>query len=142
MSKYKNSLGKDIDVKVQVFTRPNFRDGNHEMFLYVGRNILENIFDTKKIDKKTTVIKLYYPDTWANIPELQALMEYVFYFYPNLEKLEIVTHSVYIIQNVYEEHLEIHDDPTQFPANHNPLSRLAPLPEGFGGLHVNGVKVT
>lgn len=138
---YKNKKGEEIDLHVKVWTRPNLRDGTHEMLLYVGRGILENIFDKKVIDKKTTDVGIRYPETWCNIPELQCLVEWIPHFYPNVEKVTIETHSVYIIQTVRSEQIGIYDNPADFPSIVKPEQHLAPSPEAFKGLWANGVTV-
>lgn len=141
MSKYKNKKGEDVDVLVKVYTRPNLRDGTHEMLLYNGRHFIENIFDKKVVCENTTDVFMYYPETWANIAELQSLMEFVFHFYPNIKKLSITTHSVYIIQTTYAEHIRIYDNPTDYPQTSEPMDKLAPSPDKFEGLWANGVKI-
>ena len=40
---YKNAKGKEIDLQVLVYTRPNLRD--NEMLAYIGIGFLKNIFD-------------------------------------------------------------------------------------------------
>lgn len=133
---YINKQGNEINFLLQVKTRPNLRDGNHEMRLYVGRSILENIFDKKVVDEKTKEIYLYYPETWCNIPELQKLMDFIVYFYPNIEKLVIETHSVYIIQNVHAKNIKIYDDPAEYPQSNDPMKHLAPSDSYTGQLQV------
>ena len=141
-SAYKNKKGQEIDLYVKVFTRPNLRDGEHEMFLYVGRPILENIFDKKLINENVKEIYIRYPETWCNIPELQCLMDWIPHFYPNVEKIDIETHSVYIIQNVRADQIRIHDNPADYPASNNkPTDRFCPEQKQFEGLWVNGKKI-
>lgn len=135
-SKYKNKNGKEVDVEVMVNTRPNLRDGTHEMMLYSGRHFLENIFDAKKIDEKTKDVWFYYPETWANIPELQALVDFTFYFYPNIEKLRITTHSVYIVQTVRSEHMLVDNGKDLYPQTGKVMDHFSPPPKPFEGLHV------
>lgn len=141
---YKNKKGQEIDFHLKVWTRPNLRDGTHEMFLYVGRPILENIFDKKQIDEHTKEICIRYPETWCNIPELQCLVDWIPHFYPNIEKLDIETHSVYILQTVRKEHIGIYDKPDSFPctSENNPLTHFAPTQQPFKGLWANGKKIS
>jgi len=136
---YKNKNGKPVEVFVGVWTRPNLRSGDHEMALYMGKSILDNVFDKKVIDEKTKSIHIHYPETWCNIPELQCLVDFIFHFYPNIEKLDIITHSVYIIQNVSSQHMGIYDKPEDYPSGvTKPTQHLAPPQKGFTGLHING----
>lgn len=138
IGKYKNKKGEDVDVTVDVYTRPNLRGYSHEMSLYVGRGFLDNIFDEKVINEKTTHVFFHYPETWANIVELQSLMELVFHFYPNIKKLSVTTHSVYIIQNTSSEHIRIMDDSSKFPQSLKPESFMSPKPDESNGLQVLG----
>jgi hypothetical protein len=142
MHSFKNKHGKEIDYMLKVYTRPNLRDGTHEMLLYVGKSILDNIFDKKQIDEKTTSVGLYYPETWCNIPELQCLLNFIVYFYPNLEELTITTHSVYIIQNTRREQCGIYDDVSKYEmANATPMTHFCASPEAFKGLWANGKRI-
>lgn len=136
---YVNANGTPIDLHVKVWTRPNLRDGCHEMMLYSGKAFLDNIFDKKVVDPSVTTVWAYYPETWCNIPELQALMDWIPKFYPNVTKIDITTHSVYIIQTVRAQQIGIYDKHSDFPQNHGTdchLKHLAPPPEAFKGLHV------
>jgi len=58
---------------------------------------------------------MYYSETWCNILELRALPEWMTQFYPNVKKITIYTHSVYIIQCVHHEHIKIIDDASLYP---------------------------
>lgn len=135
-SRYKNKKGEKVEVVVKVYTRPNLRSGKHEMLLYQGKHFLDNIFDIKKEDNKTTEVFIYYPETWANIIELRGLVDFVFHFYPNIQRLEITTHSVYIVQTVYSEHIRIYDQNNEYPETTDPQKHMSPPPESFNGLHV------
>ncbi len=141
LPEYVNKAGEQIDLWVKVLTRPNLRSGMHEMFIYRGKSILENIFDKKKIDTKTKQIDIYYPENWCNIPELQALVDWIPHFYPNVEKVNIETHSVYIIQTVRSKQIGIYDDPTEYPQTNKPEEYLAPSPAAFEGLWANGKRI-
>lgn len=112
---YVNSKGEQVDFVLFVETRPNLRNPNHEMQMYIGKSIVDNIFENKVVDEKTKNITIYYPDTWCNILELRQLTEWLLHFYPNLLKLRIYTHSVYIIQCVRSEHIRIIDDASLYP---------------------------
>lgn len=138
----KNAKNEDVEIIVHVKTRPNLRDGQHEMLLYVGRSLLDNIFDKKEIDMETESVGFYYPETWCNISELMGLVRAVFHYYPNVKKIEIHTHSVYIIQNVRAECIRIYDQPSDYPQTDNPEDHLCPPPEEMEGLMVIGGKMS
>lgn len=102
---YLNKKGEQIDFTVRVHQRPNLRGGFDEMFMYQGKQILENMFDECKIDEQTTSFHLEYPERWANILELRAISTRMLVCYPNLIKATITTHSVYIVQCVHAQHI-------------------------------------
>lgn len=106
---YKNSKGEQIDFTVNVFTRPNLRGSFNEMFMYQGKAALETMFDVCKVDENIKEIHFEYPERWANILELRAIPYRMITCFPNLEKVTITTHSVYIIQCVHAEHILIRD---------------------------------
>ena len=135
---YKNSKGDQVDFEVKVFTRPNLRDGTGEMLMYMGKGHLETMFDKCTVDEETTSIHLEYPERWCNILELRAIPERMLVVFPNLEKVTIVTHSVYIIQCVRKDHIGIYDDPSEFPEeNYTDLNtRYCKPPDKFQGLWV------
>lgn len=134
---YVNANGTPIDLTVKVWTRPNLREGVHEMRLYMGKAFLDNIFDKKIVDQNVTKVWAYYPETWCNIPELQSLVEWIPKFYPNVTKIDIETHSVYIIQTVRSSQIGIYDKHSDFPQEpHDHMRHLAPAPEALKGLHV------
>lgn len=130
--------GEQYDLTVRVFTRPNLREGEGEMMMYMGKGVLDNIFDICKVDEKTTSIHFEYPERWANILELRALVYRIPILYPNIKKVTIVTHSVYIIQCVQSEHIRVYDNPSEYPdGGYSDLTvRYCPLPESMAGLYV------
>jgi hypothetical protein len=130
---YKNQTGDEVDFTLSVFTRPNFRDGTREMFMYIGKSIIDNVFEKKQIDLTTTEISIEYPETWCNIIELRLLVDRIFKYYPNLKKLHIKTHSVYIIQCVYGKHILIHDNNIQEKFSET-TERQCDTPDTFVGL--------
>jgi hypothetical protein len=136
---YKNLKGEEYDFDVQVYTRPNLRDGVGEMLMYMGRSILEQMFDKCEIDEKTEIIHLEYPERWANILELRAIPERIPVCFPNIKKVTIVTHSVYIIQCVHNTHINMCDNNliTQYPEEKyaDLKTRYCPLPGHLEGLY-------
>jgi hypothetical protein len=139
-----NKNNVEIDYTCYVYTRPNLRDGIHEMNMFIGKYALDNMFDKKIVDTSTNHIEIYYPETFCNIPELQCLTSFITYFYPNLEKLIIHTHSVYILQTTRKEHILISDDSAKFPAptTIDANMRFCNPPEALKGLWANGKKIT
>jgi hypothetical protein len=112
-SEYKNKQGKEIDLLVKIYTRPNLR--GDEYYSYIGRNVIDNIFENLQVDEKTKEIQIYYPERWCNILEQRALLSRIPLLYPNIEKVTITTHSVYIIQCTERTQCGIYDDATQYP---------------------------
>jgi hypothetical protein len=110
---YRNIKGKEIDLHVLVYTRPNLRDDG--MFTHMGYNQLENIFDIGRVDKKLKEMNIIYPERWTNILEQKALLERIPILYPNIEKVTITTHSVYIIQCTQAAQVGICDDASKYP---------------------------
>jgi len=135
---YKNSLGEEIDLLVKVYTRPNLRDGVNEYLMYQGKFALEDIFDNKKGDDS---LSLYfeYPERWANILELWALVDRIPILYPKIQKVEIKTHSVYIIQCVRSSQISICDKPEMYPGGWpGEMLDCCPKPNILQGLYVAG----
>jgi hypothetical protein len=76
---------------------------------YMGRHVLDNCFDQFKIDEKTTSVFLSFPERWLSILEQRVLFNRLAAFYPNLKKVEIKTHSVYIVQCTHSDDCYIVD---------------------------------
>ena len=135
---YVNSKGEQIDFEVKVYTRPNLRDGTGEMLMYIGKGQLETMFDKCVVDPSVTSIHFEYPERWCNILELRAIPTRMLTCFPNLEKVTIVTHSVYIIQCVQAKHIGIYDDASKYPeTGHEDLNiRFCNPPDQFTGLWV------
>ena len=92
---------------VIVNRRPNLRDSYVEMTMFIGRSILDNIFEKFVVSDSTAPITLSYPETFCNIIELRALVGRLSHYYPKAESYTIITHSVYIIQTVNRENIRI-----------------------------------
>jgi len=86
------------NLEVLCMRRPWLRDPNLETELHMGRGVLDNIFDERVVEARTTHIFLSYPERWTNIIEQRLILPRVAHYYPNLKYLQIKTHSVYIIQ--------------------------------------------
>ena len=135
---YINGKGEHYDFHVKVYTRPNLRGSETEMLMYMGKHILDNLFDIRKVDEHTTSFHLEYPERWANLPELRAIVTRIPILYPNIQSVTITTHSVYIIQCVHKKHISVYDDPSKYPEeNYSDLSnRYSPEPSMMNGLYV------
>lgn len=107
-----NKNKNPLDFILYVFTRPNLR--NNSFFTHVGYNEIHNVFEDLKIDDKKEEINIMFPERWSNILEQRALVPRLWYYYPNLKKLTITTHSVYIIQCVHRENTLISDNYSDF----------------------------
>lgn len=87
-----------FQIMVYVQRRPHMRDGNLEYLFMLGTGVLRQIFDEERIDESVKVLTLYFPERYMNIVEERSLYDRLMHFCPNLEKLNIMTQSVYIIQ--------------------------------------------
>lgn len=88
----------ECEIKVYVHQRPHMRDDSLEYELYVGRGVLQNIFELnpKVCDDKSIILS--FPERWLNIVEERSLFARIGKYYPQLKTLTIKTQSVYIIQ--------------------------------------------
>jgi hypothetical protein len=92
---------RKFKLEVLIYRRPNLRDSTVEMEMYMGRNILDNLFDTMIVDTSVTSCYFSFPETWLNVVEQRSLLSRIEKYYPNIEQVKIKTHSVYIIQMTY-----------------------------------------
>lgn len=96
-----------MDVTVIVFTRPNMFAVNENLYHMIGYGVLKGLFSDPDFKSDGRCV-LFYPERFLNILEQRELI-------PRAEKagiseLEIVTHSVYIVQCVKKEDVRIVDD--------------------------------
>lgn len=87
-----------FELQVIVYRRPNLRDDNLEAEMYMGRRVLEQLFDKMEVDPTVKDVFLSFPERWLNLIELRQLLDRLQKYCPNLESATIKTHSVYIIQ--------------------------------------------
>lgn len=133
----KNSKGKEVDLLVQVYTRPNLR--SDDMLVYIGQQICRNCFDDFKIDQKTDKVYIEYPERWCNILELRQLVKRILDYYPNVIEIVIKTHSVYVIQCTRAEQIRIYDKNGDYPEKEvSPKTRYCPDPYQPQGLQIFG----
>ncbi len=88
-----------MDLKVYIYRRPNFRSPQWEFQLEIGRSLLEDMFDEKKQLPDVKKATFIFPERHLNIVEQRQLVDYAIpESLPNIEEVEIHTHSVFIIQ--------------------------------------------
>lgn len=85
-------------LKVLIQRRPHMRDDNLEYVFMIGISVLRQIFDEERVDPTLKKVVLYFPERYMNIVEERCLFDRLAHFCPNLESVEIMTQSVYIIQ--------------------------------------------
>jgi hypothetical protein len=98
---------------VHTVTRPNLRDD--EFFVFVGQQFLRDLFDGDGDMSSYVNVTLQCPERWLNILEQRALLMAVQVRCPKLQKLHIVTHSVYILQCSPNGTVFVIDDPSEYP---------------------------
>jgi hypothetical protein len=120
---------------VHTYTRPNLRDD--EMYVYVGQVFLMDLFDSDKDITDTKQIQLIYPERWLNVIEQRILFDAILNRCPNVEKLHIITHSVYIMQCTPNGCLFICDKASDYPEqSYVPGVRYCPSIKPDVGLQV------
>lgn len=87
-----------FNLTVHIYRRPNMRDDMLEMEMYLGRAVLDNLFDKMQVDELTTKVVFSFPERWLNIVEERSLFSRIAKYYPNMKDVQIKTQSVYIIQ--------------------------------------------
>jgi len=94
------------------------------------------MFDKCVVDPSITRFDMEYPERWANILELRAIPDRMIICFPNLQKVYIKTHSVYIIQCVHSQHIGIIDKAEKYPEkDYRDLKiRYCDEPDKFEGL--------
>jgi hypothetical protein len=98
-------------IKLIVTRRPHMRDDNLEYLLCMGTGVLRQIFDNEVVDSSVKNVVLYYPERYMNIVEERSLYSRLARYCPNLESLEIMTQSVYLIQMTPRESVFIVEHP-------------------------------
>jgi hypothetical protein len=94
-------LGVDVypfEIKCYVSIRPNLRTDALEMEMYVGRGVLDAMYDRKEVQPKVASLVLSYPERWLNILEQRQIYERCKAYLPNLKQVSLKTHSPFIIQ--------------------------------------------
>lgn len=104
MDRVKNG---ECELMVYVFQRPHMRSSRLEMEMYVGKGVLDNMFEPNPVVCQDEKIILSYPERWLNIVEERSIFARIGLYYPNLKSLTIKTHSVYIVQCCPSEYMRI-----------------------------------
>jgi hypothetical protein len=92
---------------VAVYQRPNLRVD--EFQVYMGKPYLDQLFNPEipLVDNSIKNIYLHYPERWLNIVEQRSLFARIGKYFPKIEELIIVTHSVYIVQCIRGDYIRI-----------------------------------
>ena len=102
------SDGSHREVNVYVYRRPNLRCPTWEMMLEVGSLYLREMFDNHKVLSDLKEACFVFPERHLNIVEQRLLMSHAIPLcLPNTKKIDIYTHSVYIIQCTDKENVKI-----------------------------------
>lgn len=124
-----------MEISVLCDPRPNLRD--KEMTVFVGQLFLSDLFDTDKDMSEHTSVYLEYPERWINILEQRALFKAIELRCPNMEKVSVLTHSVYIIQVTPSGCLKVISNKEDYPDKGYELGvRYCPMVKDAGGLQV------
>lgn len=104
-------------IKLIVTPRPHMRDDNLEYLFCMGTSVLRQVFDQEVVDPTVKKVVLYYPERYMNIVEERSLYSRFVKYCPNLESVEIMTQSVYLIQMTRRENILIieHPDDSGYP---------------------------
>jgi len=110
---------REVDLTVYVYQRPHMRDASLDFELYMGRKVLDGIFDDYRMMPDVREVTLPFPENWLNIIEQRLLYRRLGYYCPNLKTVMIKTQSVYIIQCTCAQNLKIihYDSPTPDESN-------------------------
>jgi hypothetical protein len=128
-----------VTLKVFIRTRPNLRCTAEETNMYIGYGMLEKLFDKGSSIPEIKNIQFWYPERWLNILEQRQLFNAIDQMCPNIETIEVVTHSVYIIQCTPNECAFLMDNAAEYPdISFSPGVRYCPLSKDseltiFGG---------
>jgi len=87
-----------FDLVVVLFQRPHLRDEGLQMEAYFGMGILESMFDKMEQRPGIEDLVLSFPERWLNIVEQRQLLERIEKYLPDIKRVDIKTHSPFIIQ--------------------------------------------
>lgn len=95
------------ELTVRVHRRANLLSPDVEMTQYIGYDILQTLFVREQVAPSIKRVHLFFPERWLNITQERSIFMRLEKFCPNLEKVEIDTGSVYIIQCVSNNNMQI-----------------------------------
>jgi len=114
-------VGREVDLMVYVYQRPNMRDQQLEFELQMGRDVLEAVFDKMVEMPHITEVFLSFPENHLNIIEQRVLYQRLGHYCHNLKKVIIKTQSVYIIQCTRNHCIGIVRVPGPLPVESTPI---------------------
>lgn len=134
-----------FELEVYIDTRPHLRDDSQEMEMYLGRRVLDSLFDRME-ETDDQYLTLSYPERWLNILEQRQLFQRIEKYCPKMKEVKILTHSVYIIQctpntccKLFVEDESIKDDGEGKLYSPPKVSFMG---KGLNGLHVVGGSIS
>jgi hypothetical protein len=86
------------EVLVYIYTRPNLRDETFMYESFIGRGVLESMYDKLEIREDVKELFLSFPEQWLNMLEQRQIYQRMQHYLPNLKKVTIKTHCLFIIQ--------------------------------------------
>ena len=94
---------------VYVTRRPWMRDPNLEYMFTQGLGVLQTLFDVESPPELLNIkqVSFWYPERYLNIVEERSLLRRLDKSCPQLEQVEIITQSVYLLQTVSNKDIKI-----------------------------------
>jgi hypothetical protein len=103
------------------------------MTAMMGFGFLERLFD-QECEMNDEEVYFEYPERWANLIEQRILYKKIEQRCPNMEKVTILTHSVYIIQCTPNGSVKIMYNKGEYSGKESIHTRACPLPDPDPGL--------
>lgn len=126
-----------------VYTRPNMFEVADNMYNLMGLGELKNLFTVENYKTKHKSVVWYYPERFLNIIEQRVLVSRA--EKAGYEEVQIVTHSVYIVQTVDSKNVRVYNGEPFIPEplyeDANPIFKLSHKDSGMpndSGLGVLG----
>lgn len=106
-NQYDRIKSGEIKLSVILHNRPHLRNDSFEYKFQIGYGLLCKLFDDLTIDTSVNTISLYFPERHINILEQRVLLDRILYYFPNIESINIETHSPFIVQSIPNGHLGV-----------------------------------
>lgn len=119
-----------MNLKLHVFKRPDMFKVNENLYNMVGYEELKNLFLIEGYKTTHKSITLYYPERFLNVLQERALTKRL--EDSGFENVDIVTHSVYIIQTVDNNNIWIYNNDDNYEIKEGETFKLASA--GYYGL--------